>query len=86
MGNTLDRPQLLLNRYKVRDTTFDQEVVNTGDQYQFEEEAKVRMETQHRANLRSNLAPVMQQQVQGRVQHMSRANMVSLTRTEVAQD
>jgi hypothetical protein len=34
MGNTLDRPQLLLNRHKIRDTQFDQEVVNSGEVYQ----------------------------------------------------
>ena len=33
MGNTLDRPQLLLNRHKLRDTQFDQEVVKGGSQY-----------------------------------------------------
>jgi len=33
MGNTLDRPQLLLNRHKLRDTTFDDEVVRDGTQY-----------------------------------------------------
>ena len=40
MGNTLDRPQLLLNRHKVRDTQFDQEVVNSGNQYDLVKEVE----------------------------------------------
>lgn len=33
MGNTLDRPQLLLKRNFVRDTVFNEEVVNAGNEF-----------------------------------------------------
>lgn len=32
-GNSLDRPQILLKRMKIRDTTYEEEVVSLGDQY-----------------------------------------------------
>ena len=38
MGNTLDRPQLLLNRHKLRDTQFEEEKVESGTQYRQEPE------------------------------------------------
>jgi len=50
MGNTLDRPQLLLNRHKLRDTKFDDEVVQDGTQYRREEEQKYDLR-------RQNIAP-----------------------------
>ena len=32
-GNSLDRPQILLKRMKIRDTTYEEEVVGLGDKY-----------------------------------------------------
>ena len=71
MGNTLDKPQLLLNRHKIRDTQFDQEVVSTGEAYKQEmEESKMQqqyapismMQQQIApAALTSNMAPMQQQ-------------------------
>ena len=66
MGNTLDRPQLLLNRHKVRETQFDQEVVNIGNQYDVVQE-KERLYPTMTQNFappmysNSNMAPMMQQ-------------------------
>jgi hypothetical protein len=34
IGNTLERPQLVLKRLKVRETNFDSEVVREGAQYE----------------------------------------------------
>ena len=33
-GNSLDKPQILLKRMKIRDTTYEEEVVGLGDKYQ----------------------------------------------------
>ena len=34
IGNTLDRPQVLFNKFKLRETQFDQEVVATRNKYE----------------------------------------------------
>ena len=68
MGNTLDRPQLLLNRFKLRETQFDQEVVATGNQYEEvkEKSSNYAIRTQSIAGpanyLARNVAPKMMQQ------------------------
>ena len=66
MGNTLDRPQLLLNRHKVRETQFDQEVVNIGNQYDVVQEKERLYPTMTQSYAPpmysdSNMAPMMQQ-------------------------
>jgi hypothetical protein len=67
IGNTLDRPQLLLNRLKLRETQFDQEVVNAGNVYeqQMEETKGYGIQMQSLAApsyAMSNMAPMMEQQ------------------------
>ena len=63
MGNTLDKPQLLLNRHKVRDTQFDQEVVGTGEAYQkqVEESKMMRQNIAPAPYMMNNYAPQKQQ-------------------------
>ena len=68
MGNTLDRPQLLLNRYKLRETQFDQEVVGTGNQYEEVKESAVNYDMRKQniagpsTRLARNMAPMMEHQ------------------------
>lgn len=67
IGNTLDRPQLVLKRAKIRDTQFDQESISTGNNYQ--NTVTERYTTQNNqnlfggANLYGNVAPLYKQQV-----------------------
>ena len=66
MGNTLDRPQLLINRHKIRDTQFDNEVVNAGNEYEKKEVREYdRMQQQIAPTLfaMNNMMPQMQQQM-----------------------
>jgi hypothetical protein len=80
MGNTLDRPQLLLNRHKIRDTNYDQEVVHSGTAYQREaEEVKdYQMLQQNIAPMASmNRAPMMQQQ-RNFARNDLRSNMIQM--------
>ena len=72
MGNTLDRPQLLLNRHKLRETQFDQEIVHSGTAYQQHVEETKHVQQQVKMQQLaapmyaiSNAAPMMQQQLYG---------------------
>jgi hypothetical protein len=69
IGNTLERPQLIMKRLKVRDTTFDTEIVKEGSAYdgivaekamhamkpQFRQDRFGYMEVEVEANLRQTL-------------------------------
>jgi hypothetical protein len=46
MGNQLERPCLLLKRNFLRDTTFNDEVVNAGNQFAMQEEQNYGMMSQ----------------------------------------
>lgn len=78
-NNTLDKPQLLLNRFKIRDTQYDQEVSNEGQSYKAAEEAKI---VPQQIN-KSNVAPVMQQQIQRDYSAM-RQNIAPMNRVQLA--
>lgn len=62
MGNQLDRPTLLLKRNFIRDTNFNEEVVQTGQQFQQmrEEVADYAMASNYCAPAAMNYAPMMQ--------------------------
>ena len=67
IGNTLDRPQLVLKRNKIRDTQYDQESLSTGGAYSsLPTESYSRYDVQRPISLpTSNCAPLYKQQVVG---------------------
>mmetsp|Transcript_42592 Transcript_42592/g.49758 ORF Transcript_42592/g.49758 Transcript_42592/m.49758 type:complete len:338 (-) Transcript_42592:123-1136(-) len=84
IGNTLDRPQLVLKRNKVRDTMFDQESISTGTSYSAQTaESYSRYECQRPmgmlTTLTSNVAPMYKQQVC----HSPFSNVAPSTRTSM---
>ena len=60
MGNQLDRPSLLLKRNFIRDTTFNEEVVNQGQVFEQMHEQTYAMEQQCIASPSYDYAPKSQ--------------------------
>ena len=79
IGNTLDRPQLVLKRNKIKDTQFDQESISTGGNYSsYATESYSKIEWQRPAYLpTSNVAPLYKQQVA----RSSFSNLAPIART-----
>jgi hypothetical protein len=64
IGNTLDRPQLVLKRNKIRETQFDQESLTNGQLYQNRDvETFADFESRNCIPMAANFAPMMKQQV-----------------------
>lgn len=69
LGNTLDRPQLVLKRNKIRETQFDQEVISQGNNYSsnaiesFSNLNAMQPMGLPKSSMSSNVAPMQMQQV-----------------------